>query len=171
MIARYDTPCGDLWIYGTSRAISRMSWEPLDGRVHSGELDWILRALDAYFSRRARIFPGKPSFEGQPAWIRTGPSVPPQTLFHRILSAISHIPFGQTATYGEIAASMGNPRLARVVGQACRNNPLSIVVPCHRIVARGSLGGYTPCLTKKEVLLGHEGVLCPAEKTPSYIIL
>lgn len=162
MIARLDTPCGDLWIDGTSRVISRMSWEPLDGRVHSGELDWMLSALDAYFSRRSRSFPGKPSFGGLPAWIRTGSPVPPGTLFHRILHAISHIPFGQTATYGGIAAGMGNPKLARVVGQACRNNPLCIVIPCHRVVARGSLGGYTPCPAKKEALLRHEGVLLPA---------
>jgi methylated-DNA-[protein]-cysteine S-methyltransferase len=60
-----------------------------------------------------------------------------------VLNAARQVPRGQVATYGEIAERIGKPRAFRAVGQALRNNPIPIVIPCHRVInADGTLGGY-----------------------------
>ncbi|NGX51261.1 MAG: Bifunctional transcriptional activator/DNA repair enzyme Ada [Chlamydiae bacterium] len=70
------------------------------------------------------------------------------------IEAIRTIPFGQTATYGEIAKIAGNPKAARALGNVCNRNPFPLVIPCHRVVAGGgSLGGYAyGALMKRELL-------------------
>lgn len=73
---------------------------------------------------------------------------------------ISKIPFGRTKTYGEIAKALGRPRGSQAVGRATGSNPVSILVPCHRVLgAGGSLTGYGGGTKKKIWLLRHEGVL------------
>jgi AraC family transcriptional regulator of adaptative response/methylated-DNA-[protein]-cysteine methyltransferase len=75
----------------------------------------------------------------------------------RVWEAIRSIPYGETRTYAEIAAAVGAPAAARAVGQACGANPVSIVIPCHRVVASGGgLGGYGWGLERKRWLLRHE---------------
>jgi O-6-methylguanine DNA methyltransferase len=75
----------------------------------------------------------------------------------RVWEALCNIPFGETRTYGDIARSIGQPRAARAVGQACGLNPLAIVVPCHRVTAQnGKLGGYSGGVEIKKFLLAHE---------------
>jgi methylated-DNA-[protein]-cysteine S-methyltransferase len=70
------------------------------------------------------------------------------------------IPAGQTASYGELARKLGDPTLARAVGRANGQNPLPIVVPCHRVIgADGSLVGFGGGLERKRWLLEHEGAL------------
>jgi len=67
------------------------------------------------------------------------------------------IPFGSTASYGEVARRMGNPGASRAVGSAAGSNPVSIVVPCHRVIGQdGSLVGFGGGLAIKEQLLGSE---------------
>jgi methylated-DNA-[protein]-cysteine S-methyltransferase len=76
----------------------------------------------------------------------------------RILDATAAIPYGSVATYGEVAARAGSPRGFRAAGNALGNNPLPIVLPCHRVVhTGGGLGGYTGGLDRKRTLLGIEG--------------
>ncbi len=71
--------------------------------------------------------------------------------------ALAEIPFGQTSTYGEQAARIGRPSAARAVGAANGRNPVSIVLPCHRIVGKdGSLTGFAGGLDTKQYLLDHE---------------
>ena len=71
--------------------------------------------------------------------------------------ALQAIPYGETRSYGEIAQAIGNPRACRAVGMANHRNPLSIVVPCHRVVgATGSLTGYGGGLEAKRFLLELE---------------
>ena len=71
---------------------------------------------------------------------------------------IGEIPYGQTTTYGDLAQALGGRHLARDVGQAVGRNPLSIVVPCHRVVGKdGKLTGYAGGLTRKRTLLELEG--------------
>jgi len=70
---------------------------------------------------------------------------------------LTTIPWGTTVTYGELAASLGNRGLARAVGQANSLNPVPIIVPCHRVVAVGGLGGYSGGLSMKQRLLQLEG--------------
>lgn len=67
------------------------------------------------------------------------------------------IPYGKTATYGEIAAKIGNPRASRAVGMANNKNPIGIIIPCHRVIGtQGKLVGYAGGLSKKEFLLALE---------------
>ncbi|MBE1237959.1 methylated-DNA--[protein]-cysteine S-methyltransferase [Phaeovibrio sulfidiphilus] len=74
-----------------------------------------------------------------------------------VWAALQTIPAGETRTYGEIAALIGRPRSARAVGQACGANPVSIIVPCHRVVgAGGHPGGYGWGLERKRRLLDLE---------------
>ena len=76
----------------------------------------------------------------------------------RVWQLIDRIPYGQTTTYGEMAEELGDPTLARKVGGAVGRNPLSIVVPCHRVVGKdGKLTGYAGGLERKRFLLELEG--------------
>lgn len=78
---------------------------------------------------------------------------------HRVWEELRTIPCGETRTYGELAARLGMPGAARAVGAAVARNPISIVVPCHRVVgADGSLTGYAGGVERKRALLVIEGV-------------
>ena len=78
----------------------------------------------------------------------------------KVWKQLVRIPVGQTRCYGEIAATAGYPKAARAVGTAIGRNPLSVIIPCHRVIRRdGSLGGYHWGLPIKEALLRNEGSL------------
>jgi methylated-DNA-[protein]-cysteine S-methyltransferase len=75
----------------------------------------------------------------------------------KVWSALLTIPYGKTASYLDIAKRVGNKNAMRAVGGANHNNPIAIIVPCHRVIAHdGSLGGYGGGLSNKEWLLNHE---------------
>jgi len=75
----------------------------------------------------------------------------------RVWQALCAVPYGDTSSYGEIAAAVGNPRASRAVGLANGRNPIAILVPCHRIIGGdGSLTGYGGGLERKRWLLDHE---------------
>jgi methylated-DNA-[protein]-cysteine S-methyltransferase len=86
---------------------------------------------------------------------------PQGTPFQRkVWHALLRIRQGRTSTYGDIAARAGRPEAARAAGAAIGRNPISIIVPCHRVIGRdGSLTGYAGGLDRKQRLLQHEGVL------------
>jgi methylated-DNA-[protein]-cysteine S-methyltransferase len=75
----------------------------------------------------------------------------------KVLEAVSAIPYGSTATYGELAERVGSPGAARAVGAACAANPIPLIVPCHRVVGASGPGGYAGGLELKRKLLAHEG--------------
>jgi methylated-DNA-[protein]-cysteine S-methyltransferase len=76
---------------------------------------------------------------------------------HRVWALLNEIPFGTTVTYGDLAERLGSKALARKVGQAVGYNPLSIVIPCHRVVGKdGKLTGYAGGLERKKFLLSLE---------------
>lgn len=78
----------------------------------------------------------------------------------KVWKALTTIPYGKTCSYGEIANQIGNPKAVRAVGGANNKNPISIVVPCHRVIGtNGALVGYGGGLDKKEYLLKLEGFL------------
>ena len=81
--------------------------------------------------------------------------------FHqRVLMAVKNIPYGQYRTYQQVADIAGNPKAVRATGSANANNPLPIVIPCHRVLATGGgLGGYGGGLDVKNYLLNLEGAL------------
>jgi methylated-DNA-[protein]-cysteine S-methyltransferase len=76
---------------------------------------------------------------------------------HRVWAALRRVRVGETASYIDIAREIGTPGASRAVGTANASNPVSIIVPCHRVVrADGSLGGYGGGVERKRWLLGHE---------------
>ena len=78
----------------------------------------------------------------------------------KVWEYLLEIPYGETRTYGEVAAAIGQPAASRAVGAACGANPVPLAVPCHRVLAAdGGLGGYTPGLEWKKWLLSLEGCL------------
>jgi methylated-DNA-[protein]-cysteine S-methyltransferase len=115
------------------------TWEP-----SLLELKDVVDALDAYFNGMLHEF--------------ELPLDPVGTDFQRkVWNALSEIPFGQTRTYGQIAKSIRQPKATRAVGLANNQNPISIIVPCHRVIgANGSLTGYGGGMHRKRWLLDHE---------------
>jgi methylated-DNA-[protein]-cysteine S-methyltransferase len=105
--------------------------------------------LDAYFAHRLRVF--------------TLPLSPAGTPFQtRVWRALQQIPYGRTCTYGDIAAAINQPRACRAIGQANNKNPISIIIPCHRVIgASGALVGYGSGLDKKQWLLNFETAAPP----------
>ncbi|MDC0716834.1 methylated-DNA--[protein]-cysteine S-methyltransferase [Nannocystis bainbridge] len=122
--------------------------------AHAGEeaarhpvLDVAARELDEYFAGRRRGF--------------TMVLDPRGTAFQRaVWQALADIGFGEQRTYADLARAIGNPRAVRAVGAANGRNPLSIVLPCHRVVGTGgALTGYAGGLAAKQWLLAHEAAL------------
>lgn len=100
--------------------------------------------LAAYFTGDLRDFDLDMSTSGTP-------------FQRRVWTALRDIPYGETVTYGELAAAVGQPTASRAVGLANGRNPLSIVVPCHRVVgANGSMTGYGGGIERKRWLLDFE---------------
>jgi methylated-DNA-[protein]-cysteine S-methyltransferase len=123
---------------------------PADGRV-GGNCGPLLgeaaRQLDAYFAGRLTRFDLALAPTGSP--------------FEQLVwTAMRAIPYGETRCYGELAAAVGSA--PRAVGRACGRNPIPIVIPCHRVLARTGLGGYSGAggLTTKRRLLMLEGACC-----------
>ena len=108
------------------------------------------RQLDEYFAGRRSSFDLPLSPCGTP-------------FQHRVWDELRRIEPGTTRTYGELAAAVGRPRAARAVGAAIGRNPISVIVPCHRVVgADGSLTGFGGGLERKRYLLALEGAPAPA---------
>jgi methylated-DNA-[protein]-cysteine S-methyltransferase len=110
----------------------------------------VTRLLDAYFAGECGALDG--------IVVETGGSA-----FQRaVWAALRRIPVGSTTSYGELARSIGAPTAVRAVGAANGANPVSLIVPCHRVIgADGSLVGYGGGLDRKRWLLTHEGALTP----------
>ncbi len=89
------------------------------------------------------------------------PLAPEGTEFQqRVWQELTRISYGETLSYGEIATRIGNPNASRAVGLANGRNPISIIVPCHRVIgANGKLVGYGGGLSNKETLLNHEAMV------------
>jgi len=80
------------------------------------------------------------------------------TVFQReVYQAAQKIAAGSVATYGQVASACGRPGGARAVGQALSKNPIPIIIPCHRVIARNGIGGFSGGIDLKKALLHHEG--------------
>jgi len=96
-------------------------------------------------------------FNGQPLDLSMPLDVQATVFRWKVWKEIRSIPYGSTSTYGEIARALGTPRAARAVANACAANPVSLVIPCHRVVREnGELGGYRWGIKRKQDLLSHE---------------
>ena len=158
-----DTPVGTLVAAATHEGLVRLAYEDDNGGVDAildrlaqrvsprileapTRLDAVRRELEEYFagSRRA--------FDLPIDWTLTS------RFGREVLRACAAIPFGETATYAQLAARAGSPNGSRATGNALGANPVPIVVPCHRVLRTGGgLGGYTGGLQRKEALLALEG--------------
>ena len=105
------------------------------------------RQLDEYFDRRRR------DFDMPLDWSLI------RGFGRQVLEVTAAIPYGQVSTYQKVAGGAGNPRASRAAGNALGNNPIPIVIPCHRVLrSGGGLGGYTSGIERKQVLLDLEGM-------------
>ncbi|HEY8526636.1 MAG TPA: methylated-DNA--[protein]-cysteine S-methyltransferase [Acidimicrobiales bacterium] len=152
------SPVGDLLLTGDGEALTGLYFRasPASRRVPAGR-----RREPAAFAEAADQLGAY--FAGE----RTAfdlPLAPPGTAFQRaVWRAVTGIPYGETRTYGELAATLGRPGSARAVGAANGRNPIAIVVPCHRVIgADRTLTGYAGGLDAKRTLLRLEGVAVPA---------
>ena len=152
-----ESPIGLLTLAGDGSTLT--SLRMVDQTYEPSRIGWVLdhqafpdavEQLDAYFAGELTDFDIRMDMRG--------------TAFQRrVWEALLTIPYGETRSYGIIAAQVGAPGAARAVGLANGHNPIAIVVPCHRVVgARGSLTGYGGGLERKKSLLDLEKKRSPA---------
>ncbi len=148
------TPVGRLKLVGSDRGLAAVLWEnddPSRVRLQAMQEDrrhplllQAQRQLEEYFAGKRRKFTLKVDPAGTP-------------FQNQVWQALTTIPFGETRSYGQIAAQIGRARAVRAVGAANGRNPLSIIVPCHRVVgANGALTGFAGGLSVKAQLLKLE---------------
>jgi methylated-DNA-[protein]-cysteine S-methyltransferase len=142
-----DSPIGELLLVGDGRALSRLEMSPRDlpsGRRDPDAFRDVAAQLDAYFAGELTEFdvPLAPSGSGFQL---------------RVWAELLAIPYGQTVSYGAVAAAIGRPDAVRAVGATNGRNPIAVIVPCHRVIgADGSLVGYGGGLPRKRLLLELE---------------
>jgi methylated-DNA-[protein]-cysteine S-methyltransferase len=152
-LVRVPTPIGDLLVTGDDVGVTGVCFAD-SGASHASRAGAerrpsapVLAAaeqLAAYFEGALREFDLRLSLSGSP-------------FFSRVWDAVRAVPFGETRTYGQVAAQLGAPAATRAVGAANGRNPLPIIVPCHRLIgANGNLTGYGGGLERKRWLLDHE---------------
>jgi methylated-DNA-[protein]-cysteine S-methyltransferase len=148
-----DSPIGPLLVTAADGAITRLWMSEQRHQVTQPDPSWVrdddgfadvADQLDAYFEGK------RTSFD-----VRLAPAGTP---FQReVWAALLTIPYGKTCSYGEIAAQIGRPGASRAVGLANGRNPISIIVPCHRVIgSTGTLTGYGGGLERKQWLLDLE---------------
>jgi methylated-DNA-[protein]-cysteine S-methyltransferase len=157
---RFPTPIGELFIAVSGEgALLRLLFAGGRGRdlLWAGlapPIEWnadrcahVVQQLDEYFRHERRSFDLKIELQGS-------------EFQKRVWSELLRIPFGETISYRQLADRLGKPAATRAVGRANATNPISLVVPCHRVIgADGSLTGFGGGIDVKRTLLQHEGAL------------
>jgi O-6-methylguanine DNA methyltransferase len=149
-----NTPAGEMLLMSNGEAITGMHWTVFR-RAPKVSAEWsenkevfgnAIAQLDEYFAGKRKAFDLPIEFDGTPFQ---------QSVWRELLK----IPFGAQTTYQTIAQTIGKPKAVRAVGTAVGSNPISIVVPCHRVLATsGKLGGYAGGLDGKRMLLSTEQI-------------
>jgi methylated-DNA-[protein]-cysteine S-methyltransferase len=157
-----DSPVGPLTLTATPGGLAGVYFEahkhggPPPGQTGDNDvLKDARRQISAYFAGRRLTF--------------DLPLRPQGTAFQQqVWAHLLAIPFGETVSYGWIAAKLGRPQAARAVGAAVGRNPISIIVPCHRVVgAAGALTGFAGGVERKSYLLAHEAEALAARANQS----
>ncbi len=153
------TPIGDLVAWGDDHTLGGLGFAdaPKSARLDpawprdDAAFPQVAEQLEAYFAGRLTRFDLELETGGTP-------------FQRRVWDALQGIPYGATTTYAELAVELGEPRAVRAVGTANGRNPISIIIPCHRVIGTdGSLTGYGGGLPRKHWLLAHEqGLVVPA---------
>ena len=161
ILDRVATPVGEVLLVtdgdGAVRALDFADYEPRmmrllgrhapDAELVAGRAPAPVRgAVESYFAGDPRAL--------DRLTVRTG-----GTVFQRaVWAALRAIPAGETRSYGQLAAAVGSPKAVRAAGLANGQNPIAVIVPCHRVIgANGTLTGYAGGLERKRWLLAHEG--------------
>ncbi|MDQ6697098.1 MAG: methylated-DNA--[protein]-cysteine S-methyltransferase [Actinomycetota bacterium] len=150
-----SSPIGDILLTGDGRALTGLYMSPHRGRpavryeardeADDRLFDDVISQLDSYFAGEREVFDVSLRPVGTPFQLR-------------VWAELSRIPYGETISYGELARRVGSPNGFRAVGQANGRNPISVIVPCHRVIgADGSLAGYGGGADRKRFLLDLEG--------------
>jgi len=140
------TPIGPLTLEADENAVTAIRFSAGGAQDASPLLDAAEAQLREYFAGARRTF--------------DLPLAPHGTAFQRrVWAALRTIPYGETRTYGELAAAIDSPNASRAVGMANHRNPIPIIIPCHRVIgANGTLTGYAGGLEIKRKLLALEGI-------------
>ncbi|WP_339512426.1 methylated-DNA--[protein]-cysteine S-methyltransferase [Pseudomonas sp. RL_15y_Pfl2_60] len=160
MFYRYhDSAIGRLFLSGDASGlqqllmdVERHPWSIGEGwQLADKQFDDACLQLDEYFAGRRQRFDLRLAPQG--------------TVFQqRVWKALQDIPYGQTSYYSRLAEQIGNPKAVRAVGTANGANPISVIIPCHRVIGRdGSLTGYAGGLQRKAQLLALEGASFPEQ--------
>ncbi|MBD5401319.1 methylated-DNA--[protein]-cysteine S-methyltransferase [bacterium] len=143
----YQSPFGLLCIREENGKITHLNLqrdEVYMRHIGSSLLDEACRQLDEYFQGKRRQFDLPIGGEGTP-------------FQQRVWNELQKIPYGETRSYEDIAAAVGNPKAQRAVGQANNRNPIMIMVPCHRVIHKnGDISGYACGIEAKRYLLELE---------------
>lgn len=157
-----ESPIGALLVAATDRGLCRIFFDA-EPELHLDRLaraygPRVLRSAPAVDAARRQL---DEYFAGERSAFALDVDLRDAAPFARqVLDELALVPYGQTTTYGTLAAKVGAPRAARAVGTVMNRNPIPIVLPCHRVVgANGSLTGYGGGLDVKERLLRLEGAL------------
>jgi methylated-DNA-[protein]-cysteine S-methyltransferase len=148
-----DSPIGELLLAGDEEGLRRVSMSPFavgpDWKRDDELLADAREQLEQYFRGERRQFDLPLKLEGNSFELA-------------VWRALRGIPYGETASYGEVARELGHPDAPRAVGAANGRNPVAIIVPCHRVIgADGSLTGYGGGLERKRFLLDLEAGVLP----------
>jgi len=145
--AYYNSPVGDLLLESQDDQITTVNFlksEKLDTNT-TPVLEQCIRELEEYFFQGRKFFDVEIKLLGS-------------TFQIQVWNELISIPYGKTISYLELATRLGDPKTIRAVGLANGQNPIAIIVPCHRVIGKnGDLVGYGGGLDKKEWLLQHEG--------------
>lgn len=160
----YPSPFGDLILISLGKRLIYCNWKETDCLYKGDMVDEFYRhinighedfscldrtrvQLDKYFTGILKVFSIPLLLKGSP-------------FSQKVWKEMRKIPYGQTVSYGQLSGICNKPKAQRAVANACGRNPISIILPCHRVIASaGTLGGYTGGLDKKIALLKLEGHL------------
>ena len=159
-VTRFDSPIGPSRVASTEEGLAYLELPRADGRGYGG---WLRRSfpnaecIEAYQPNQAAIRQVTEYLNGKRQEFDLSLDLRGTEFQRRVWDALLEIPFGETRSYAEIAATVGKPSASRAVGAANGANPVPLVVPCHRVIASGGkLGGYAGGLELKARLLAAE---------------
>jgi methylated-DNA-[protein]-cysteine S-methyltransferase len=148
-----DSPIGSLLLVGDEQALHGLYMQ--DGRKPKQIDSRWQRSTSCFADVKAQL---RKYFAGQRHAFELELAMAGTPFELRVWSALAEIPYGETCSYGQLARTLGQPSAARAVGLANGRNPISVVVPCHRVIgANGTLTGYGGGLERKRILLELEG--------------
>jgi len=166
--ADIETPVGSIWAVQSNKGLMRLNFPCEEEKMladiskhtdsvpeyRPSKLDDLGSWLDKYFKGKNPKFTKKLDLRGTAFQIR-------------VWTTLFKVPYGVLVSYGQLADDIGKPKASRAVGNAVGENPVAIVIPCHRVVrGNGGIGGFGGGLPRKRILLNVEGVLESSDGVP-----